>query len=64
MLLRFIAISAVLFMVGFLLWPWIGQISLSDQITIHAGGHTTHVPLVMGLFGAIGLAAMLLAVKR
>jgi hypothetical protein len=37
---------------------------LSDQITFQAAGYSAHLPLVMGLFGAIGLAAMVLAVKR
>lgn len=64
MLLRVLSIGSALFLIGFFLWPWISQISMSDDISIHAGGVTAKIPMVMGLFGTLGLAAMLLATKR
>jgi len=64
MLFRVLAIGSVLFLTGFFLWPWLSQISMSDDITLQAGGVTARIPMIMGLFGTIGLAAMLLAVKR
>ena len=55
-------------LVVFFLWPWINRVlvapALDQQISIHAGGVNTQFPMALGLFGTMGLVAMLLAVKR
>ena len=55
-------------LVVFFVWPWVSRVlvdpALHEQISIQAGGVTTQFPMMLGLFGTLGLVAMLLAVKR
>jgi hypothetical protein len=51
-------------LVFFFVWPWIQQLNLTGEISIRAGGFSAHIPAIMGVFATLGLAAMLIAVKR
>jgi quinol-cytochrome oxidoreductase complex cytochrome b subunit len=55
-------------LVVFFLWPWIERVfvdpALEQQVSIHAGGINAQFPMMLGLFGTLGLVAMLIAVKR
>lgn len=51
-------------LVFFFVWPWISQLNLTGEIAISAGGFRAHIPAVMGVFATLGLAAMLIAVRR
>ena len=67
-LFRMFVLMGALVLVGFFLWPWIDGIlaggALSGEISVQAGGVTATVPMIMGLFGTLGLAAMLWMVRR
>jgi hypothetical protein len=55
-------------LVVFFAWPWLSRVivdpALHQQISVQAGGVSASFPMALGLFGTLGLAAMLLAVRR
>ena len=62
----FVVIGAVA-LIGFFAWPWgSGGLStglLAGHISVQAGGVNTQIPMALGLFGTLGLAAMLLGLS-
>jgi hypothetical protein len=67
-LFRMFVLMGAVILAGFFSWPWIDRFlsggALSGDIAVHAGGVTATVPLVIGLFATLGLAAMLWMVRR
>jgi hypothetical protein len=45
-------------------WPWLHNFSVDGEIQITAGTFNAQVPAILGIFASLGLAAMLIAVKR
>lgn len=62
----FVLMGAVL-LLGFFFWPWIDRFfaagAFDGQISVHAGGISATIPMMMGVFGTLGLAAMLWMVR-
>ena len=67
-LFRMFVLMGAVILIGFFTWPWIDRMladgALAGDIEVHAGSVTATVPLVMGVFGTLGLAAMLWMVRR
>jgi quinol-cytochrome oxidoreductase complex cytochrome b subunit len=65
---RVLVIIGAIPLVVFFAWPWLSRVvvdpAMEQQISVQAGGVTTTFPMVLGLFGTLGLVAMLMAVKR
>ncbi|HEX6860555.1 MAG TPA: hypothetical protein VF138_10210 [Caulobacteraceae bacterium] len=51
-------------LIGFFAWPMLSDLNMDGEIAVKAGGFSAHIPAVIGVFGTLGLAAMLFAVKR
>lgn len=45
-------------------WPWLHNFNVGGEIQITAGEFNAQVPAIMGIFASLGLAAMLIAVRR
>lgn len=67
-LFRMFVLMGAVILIGFFTWPWIERTllggALSGDISVQAGGVTATIPMVMGLFGTLGLTAMLWMVRR
>ena len=45
-------------------WPLLRTFSVSGEIAIRAGTFNAQIPAMLGIFATVGLAAMLIAVRR
>ena len=66
-LVRMFVLMGAVLLLGFFFWPWIDRFfaagAFDGQISVHAGGISATIPMMMGVFGTLGLAAMLWMVR-
>lgn len=67
-LFRMFVLMGTVLLLGFFFWPYIDRFfaagTFDGEISVHAGGITATIPFMMGVFGTLGLAAMLWTVRR
>jgi len=57
-------IAGAVALIAFFVWPWFTHLNFSGNISVSAGDFSAQIPAVMGVFATLGLAAMLIAVRR
>lgn len=63
-LTRTFVIAGAVALLAFFAWPWFSHLNMGGHISVSAGGFSAQIPAVMGVFATLGLAAMLIAVRR